>query len=186
MQPSIAVVIAGPISAGKSTLLGRLAERHQWCIVSFGEYVRSVARDRSLAVDRRTLQDLGHEIFRSLGPRAFLDAVIERAGPNSVVSLFDGVRDVAIVSALRQTHRESITIYLDVSDLTRYERHRIRLNKDSLAFTFKDFMELSNHPIERGIEELPRSADEIIRVTSESIEEVIDDIERRLNRRGIL
>ncbi|SRR5712692_1375564 len=181
-----AIAITGQLSAGKSTLLRQLAERHGWSTISFGEYVRSVAKERSLSVDRKSLQDIGHEIFRSLGAKVFLDTVIAHARPLSNVRLFDGVRDAGIVSAVRQGHSKTVIIYIDVPDLTRYERHLQRMNLNCAAFTFSDFMELSDHPIEQGTRELPRTADEVIRVTGEPVAEVVYDIERRLTRRAIL
>lgn len=181
-----AIAITGHISAGKSTLIHELAARHGWSTISFGEYVRSVARQRSIPVDRRNLQDIGHNIFRSLGAKGFVDAVIAHSRPLSDVRLFDGVRDDAIVSALRQEHSMAVVIFLDVPARTRYERHLARMSLDRSVFTFADFMDLEAHPIEQGTESLRSTADEVVQVTGEPVATVLDDIERRLRRRSIL
>jgi dephospho-CoA kinase len=184
--PLTAVAITGHISAGKSTLLREVSDRHGWSIASFGEYVRSVAKERSAPVDRKSLQDIGHEMFRALGATAFLEAVIAHGGPLSEVRLFDGVRDIGIVAALRQAHARTVIVYLDVPDVVRYERHLTRMNLDRAVFTFRDFVQLEDHPIEQGTRELPGIADELVRVTRESVAIVVADIEQRLGRHGIL
>jgi hypothetical protein len=180
------VAIAGHISAGKSTLIRELAARHVWSIVSFGEYVRSVAGQRSIPADRKNLQDLGYELFRSLGAEAFSGVVIAHSRPLSNVRLFDGVRDAAIVAALQQEHSMMILIFLDVPARRRYERHVIRMNLDKTTFTFTDFMNLEAHPIEQGIDGLRSIADEVIDVTDELVADVLGDVEERLRRRSIL
>lgn len=181
-----AIAITGHISAGKSTLIRELAARHGWSTISFGEYVRSVARQRSIPVDRRNLQDLGHDIFRSLGAKAFVDAIIAHSRPRSDVCLFDGVRAGAVVSALRQEHSMTVVIFLDVPERTRYERHLARMTLDRAVFTFTDFMDLEAHPIEQGTHGLRSTADEVIQVEDEPIAVVVGDVEGRLRRRGIL
>ncbi len=186
MPPLTAIAITGHISAGKSTLLHQLSERHGWSVASFGEYVRSVARARAAPVDRKSLQDIGHEIFRALGPKAFLETVIAHSGPLSDVRLFDGVRDIAIVSALKTTHAKTVIIHLDVPDLMRYERHLTRMNLNRAVFAFRGFLQLEDHPIEQGTRDLAGTADEFIQVTREPIAVVIGDIEHRLARQGIL
>jgi dephospho-CoA kinase len=180
------IAITGHISAGKSTLIRELAARHPWSVISFGEYVRSVARQRSLPTDRKSLQELGYDLFRSLGAKAFTDTVIAHSAPLSNVWLLDGVRDAAIVAALRQEHATTMVIFLDVPARMRYERHVARMNLEETVFTFADFLNLEAHPIEQGTDGLRTIADDVIEVRGEPVAEVLGEIEHRLRQRRIL
>src|SRR5437867_2887144 len=60
--PSAVVYFAAPIKAGKTKVSTTLALRLHAPRVSFGDYLRSLAREKELEVTREVLQDLGDHL----------------------------------------------------------------------------------------------------------------------------
>jgi len=101
MKP-IVLGFAGSIASGKSTLSSKVAEALHWPRVSFGDYVRSVARLRGFPELREVLQAVGAELVEDdieQFCRAVLAQVNWQPGQPLVI---DGIRHVAVLTALRQ------------------------------------------------------------------------------------
>jgi dephospho-CoA kinase len=98
----VAVGVSGRIGSGKTTLAEALAHRLGCSHASFGEYVRSVAKDRGArGDDRRVLQDLGDELI-SAGWESFCSAVLEDAGYSGGSIVVDGIRHLEAIEALKR------------------------------------------------------------------------------------
>lgn len=57
------VGFAGKMGSGKTTISSLTAQTLGWARVGFGDYVRSVARQRGLDASRGTLQALGESLL---------------------------------------------------------------------------------------------------------------------------
>src|SRR3569833_1687057 len=55
--------ISGKIGSGKTTLAEFTAQRFQVPYVSFGNYVRHVAKERGIVENRENLQNLGQDLI---------------------------------------------------------------------------------------------------------------------------
>ncbi|MBN8564808.1 MAG: dephospho-CoA kinase [Leptolyngbya sp. UWPOB_LEPTO1] len=123
MKPAV-LALSGSIASGKSTLSRELAQSFQWSYVSFGDYVRSVARNQGLAESRESLQLIGTELLqRDTGKfcRAVLAQAQWQAGQPIIV---DGIRHVEVLDCLRQIVApiDLYLIFASVDEVTRSAR----------------------------------------------------------------
>jgi len=110
-----ALVIAGKMGSGKSTAVRAIAEKLGLKIVSFGDLIRAKALERGVQQARETLQQIGHEMLVTGGPRCLLRAALENAGVESGESVvFDGVRDRLVLDEIKAVTNTIVTFYLDV------------------------------------------------------------------------
>lgn len=151
-----AVAICGHIGTGKSSLAKALGSTFDWDTISFGRYVKGIAHDRGLGSERKTLQDLGQTLIEKAGEDRFLQDVLEFCRPRSAVQLFDGVRHVAMVDAIRRHYDATLTVCLVLDDRARYERYAAR---DSIPVDYDRFLSWKNHPVEWEIARICHAAD---------------------------
>ncbi len=99
---NVVIAFAGPIGSGKSTVSAAIAEALGLPRASFGDYVRSVAKQRGLTQDRETLQLVGSELIEN-GWGPFCKAVLSQAGwKRGDGIVVDGIRHIEAIEALRQ------------------------------------------------------------------------------------
>jgi dephospho-CoA kinase len=98
MNPCV-IALSGRMGAGKSTLAIAVSERLGWPRVSFGNYVREVARKQETQESRTILQELGESLVQS-DPAGFTNAVISKVNFRSG-AVVDGVRHMEILHALQ-------------------------------------------------------------------------------------
>jgi len=114
---------AGGIGSGKSVVSKRVAAALGWPRVSFGDYVRGVARQRGLDQTRETLQEVGAELVAG-NVEDFCRRVLGQAEWSSEESLVvDGVRHVEVMDAIRSMAAPSVSVLVFV-DVGRAERKR--------------------------------------------------------------
>jgi len=104
-----------------------LAAELGWPSASFSSYVRAEARRRAIEERRRRLQDLGALMIETMGPRAFVEGMLDNAGLTTAADsplLVEGVRHLTVLGALREVASPVPTqlVYLDVSDTERNRR----------------------------------------------------------------
>ena len=116
------VCIAGKKGSGKSTLAEGL-ERRSFARVSFGDFVRSVARRRGISSEVRELELLGQRLISELGWREFCSQVLgqHRHAARVVV---DGVRHMDAWNELRSlcSPRDAILVFVEVDEVARASR----------------------------------------------------------------
>jgi adenylate kinase family enzyme len=157
-----AVAIIGPIASGKSTVSRGLSANLSWPIISFGAYVRDVARRQNVSInDRGRLERIGAELITNRGHKNFLRDVLSWHGHAEHIIL-DGIRHTELLHELDQSCERVYSFYLDTPDQLRYERwlHREGLanNTDSHAV----FVNLAHDYVERHVFSLTREVDYII------------------------
>jgi dephospho-CoA kinase len=168
------VTLAGPIGSGKSTLARAIAGALGAPSAGFGNYVRSLAADRDLDVERRqVLQDLGHELVQA-DARAFLDGALAWSGhaPGQPL-LLDGLRHITILDALRAREAEGLDavtlLYLDTPRETR--RARVAARGVSVEQMEAD----EAHSAEQDLDERLRAAADAILDGSKTVEALTRD-----------
>jgi dephospho-CoA kinase len=124
--------LAGKIASGKSTLSSSFAKEMGWHYASFGDYVRSVARQRGLDDSQReTLQQIGASLVAE-NCEGFCRAVLEQAKWQPGESLvIDGIRHLQVKEALEKmvAPSEFILTYISVDEQVR----RQRLHNEGIA-----------------------------------------------------
>ena len=128
---------SGRTNSGKTTLSRRVASELGIAYASFGDYVRSVARERGLNdSDRNTLQNVGESLIQS-GWTEFCISVLEAANWNEGDSIVvDGIRHERAIATLKEiTKPQSFRlVYVEVEDELRLKR----LGKDSSGMAKMD------------------------------------------------
>lgn len=154
---STVLALAGKIASGKSTLAVNFAEAMGWPHVSFGDFVRSVARERNLPETREVLQEIGDKFIRE-ELESFCRSVLAQADwkPGQPL-VIEGVRHAEVSILLRQLVAPSkyFLVLVSVDDQTRKERLRAEGIDD------RDLVErVEAHPTEEQIKTvLPHIAD---------------------------
>ena len=158
-----AVVICGPIASGKSTIVHFCNSELGLKVVSFGSYVRSVAKDVGISDTRETLQGLGDHLFKSRGAAGLLQGALQHAGIKNTDSVvFDGVRHSEVLSEIRKNSKGSIAVFLHAGLAERFQRHNAR---SPYAISLEEFIAIDEHQVEAGISELKQQCELVIDAT---------------------
>ena len=153
------VCLAGGIGSGKTELSKGLAARLGWRRAAFGEYVRSVARERGLLDERETLQALGESLLHS-DAEGFCRAVLASAGWKQGDPLvLDGVRHAEVLELIRGivTPVALTFIYLAVPEDVRVGRLAVRPTDDAGRLS-----KLEQHSTEVQVKSFGHMADLIL------------------------
>jgi len=121
----IVLGLAGKIASGKSTLSASFAKEVGWPYVSFGDYVRSVARQRGLDDSQREiLQQIGASLVEQ-DCEGFCRAVLRQAPwqPGEPL-VIDGIRHLQVKQVLEKIVAPSdfILTYISVDEQIRRQR----------------------------------------------------------------
>ena len=155
-----AIVICGRIGSGKSTVSTMLASGLSIQVVSFGDYVRQMARRGGRQANRSTLQNLGDCLYQRLGASGLLQGTLEVAGiANDATVIFDGVRHIDVLSAIRLRAGKTVAIYLDASPEVRYQRRRFQ---GHTSLSWQEFEAIDSHSVEGEISDLAELCDFVI------------------------
>jgi cytidylate kinase len=124
MRP-IVVGFSGRRASGKTVLSTEVARRLGWPRVSFGDYVRAVARFRSASAAPVDLQELGASLIQEMGWEEFCRRVLAQAdwAPGRPL-VVDGIRHTGALATLRRLvcPTDLLHVHIDVSDQERQAR----------------------------------------------------------------
>ncbi len=124
VPPSAVLSFAAPIEAGKTTVSTGVATRLVAPRVSFGDYLKRLARDSGLEVTREVLQDLGDQLVNR-DVRAFCEEVLKQQPwqPGQPL-VIDGVRHVEVLDSLAEilSPAKGYLIYINVDRTTQAKR----------------------------------------------------------------
>jgi dephospho-CoA kinase len=158
--------IAGPIAAGKTTIATLLRDRYGYSVLSFGEMITALAKERELPELRRNLQVLSEQLIDNAGYAGLLHALLQKMDSNKL-QVVDGIRHPAVAALLRERFGAHFTlVYVDAPLETRYRRGNIRAKfgeRDSLS----QFRANQTGSIESAVRLLKAEADFRIRNTSD-------------------
>ena len=151
------ICLSGAPGSGKTTIAKAVAARAGLRCGSFGDYVRSRARERGLSTERGSLQRLGQSLVDQ-GPRDFCKATLDWLGwtpPHGLI--LEGLRHVSVYEALQAlVHPIHISlVFIDVDKALQRERLKSRSGEDLSPALMAD-------PTEREISTLRDRADLIV------------------------
>ncbi|MGB2625018.1 MAG: ATP-binding protein [Candidatus Acidiferrum sp.] len=114
--------LSSKMGAGKSTIARALSERFGIPRVSFGDYVREVARARHLQESRPALQELGESLVRE-DPDGFVRAVLSKVHFTSG-AVIDGIRHIEILEAITKlvSPLGVVLVYVECDEQIRIRR----------------------------------------------------------------
>ncbi len=121
MLPCV-IALSSRMGAGKSTIAQALSDRLGWPRVSFGDYVREVARVRGLQESRSVLQQLGESLVQD-DPRSLTAAVLSKVNIRSG-AVIDGVRHTQILKTIRElvAPLAVVLVYVETEEKLRIQR----------------------------------------------------------------
>ncbi|MFX0116116.1 MAG: AAA family ATPase [Candidatus Hodarchaeota archaeon] len=156
---SIIIGFSGKIGSGKTTLSAAVAEALNWPCVSFGDYVREVARRKGVESSRKMLQEIGALLVEN--PDEFCLSLLKQYGWKPGQHLIvDGIRHVKIIYSLRKVTEPSrvFLIFVEVDEKVRKKR---LLNYKDIAE--QEDQELESHVTEAEVKTiLPAMADLLV------------------------
>jgi dephospho-CoA kinase len=154
---ALVIGLAGSMGSGKSTLSNNLAYALECPRVSFGDYVRSMAKKLNKEETRSVLQELGESIIANQGWDIFCQAVLSQAdyklGGSIVV---DGIRHVEALETLQRLVApvEFALIYVSIDNSEQLARLSARS-----AYSPDQLKHHKEHSTERQVESiLPQRA----------------------------
>ncbi len=166
----IVVGFAGKIGSGKSTLSKELARIQGWPWVSFGNYVRLLARSRGLNEDRAVLQGLGESLVQNHCAE-FCRSVLESGNwTSNRPIILDGIRHIEVVRELKRTVAplRFVLVYLRIDDQNR----QTRLNQRSV----ENLHEIDVHPMEVQVSQSLSKVADLILSGVDPLQDNIDKI----------
>ena len=164
---NVVIAFAGPIGSGKSTVSVAIAEALGLSRASFGEHVRSVAKQRGLTQDRETLQLIGSELIEN-GWGSFCKAVLSQAGWKKGDGIVvDGIRHIEAIEALLRMTVPSkfVLVFISIAEKER----QIRLVRKGIKDK-ENQLKIESHSTEVQVKSLEGKADLILDGTRPSLE----------------
>ncbi|XVJ66917.1 MAG: AAA family ATPase [Lacibacter sp.] len=157
-----AILLIGEISSGKSTLAKLLSNQLQMPIASFGGYLMHYCNENNIPENQRgNLQDLGQFMVDS-DAKGFLKKVIAYSKLNVTNVIFEGVRHLVIIDAIKEISRNCIVVFVDATYQQRLERFLNRGKIIDQMRTEDNFLVASEHYVEREVRNLKHLSSYII------------------------
>jgi dephospho-CoA kinase len=139
-EKTIAVIFTGKVGSGKS-FAARVLQKEGWFIVSAGNLIRKMCKERGIPTDRESLQLFGQNLLTRHGEQYFGRLMLEEAnGAEKIV--FEGIRPIGAVQEIQRLV-STLLVYIDTSPDVRLNRLHKRDGIDAEIFN-----ELEKHELE--------------------------------------
>lgn len=162
---------AGGIKSGKTAVSDQVSERLRCPRVSFGDYVRKMARERGDAATRQSWQTLGESLVQQ-DVLQFCNNVLAQGNwaPGQPI-VIEGIRHVSALEVLRHLAApfRFVFIYIDADGTVRNDRYRAE-NPDGPSLQILD-----EHSTEAEVQSLRQRADLIVKGTR-SVDDAVKEI----------
>lgn len=135
---NLVLAFSGKIASGKTTISREVAHILNWPWVSFGDFIRSVARERGLEESREVLQELGEKFVKEEQEWLCQKVLSQEKWAPGGSLIIDGIRHIEILNKLKTLVYPSelflITIHLDEEiRIERLQKHGISLRNIELT-----------------------------------------------------
>lgn len=163
----------GRIKSGKTTLSKYLAESLDLPRVSFGDYVRNVAKKQGLSESRETLQSIGASLIRK-DPEGFCRNVLKQVDWKPGQSLLiDGIRHAEVIKILNKLTYPSKLLLIFVKVTGENQKQRLKTSNKNYITQIK---ELESHSTEIQVKESLRSSSDLVVDGSQPIAVLVESI----------
>ena len=161
-QRARTLVVAGRIGSGKSETSRFLARRLNANIISSGVILQHLMGTPSLQeIGRKEFQRQAEAFIRAPdGPNRLAYALSEAITRDPLERVVvDGVRQIETYEALKKYLGEQpALLYVQTPPDIAYEMYRLRESASSLDFTYREFLQIFDAPVESDLPTLGRSA----------------------------
>ncbi len=176
----IVLGFSGRVGSGKTSISEEVAHHYNWPRVSFGDYVRKMAKERGLdSSSRNVLQSLGETLIKS-GIEEFCQSVIKQAAWKPGQSLvIDGIRHQDVLNKLKEIVSPSsfVLVYISINEENRWRRIAQR---DGLSSN--ELNNVDEHSTEKETKLVLEQLADIIIDGEQPIEMAVKQISNRLSR----
>jgi len=128
--PNKAIIIVGRISSGKSTLAKQVSNSLDAPIASFGGYLKEYCLSKGIPINRNSLQEIGDKFVKE-DPELFLLNVLQYSSTGELI-IIEGVRHKIIFELVNEICKQTLSIFLEVSNKVRYERFLNRMRESDI------------------------------------------------------
>ena len=165
------VLLSGPIASGKTTLAQLLVDRLGFCIVS----TRALLL-RYQGEDRRSLQAAGASLDDSAGGRWVRDGLVrwQRRCSAEVSFVVDSVRTIDQIRWVREAFGEAVMHVHLIADV------EVLADRYCTRFEGYEYQDVSDDPVERGVNVLAGSAELVVDTSRSEPELVLEKVAGRL------
>jgi cytidylate kinase len=158
---SIVLGFASRMGSGRRELSKQVAQRLALPWVSFGEYIRSLARQQGLGESREVLQSIGEPLVEGNCERFCRDVLKQVQWEPGQSLIIDGIRHAQVEEALEYLVKPSmlLIVFLDVDNRIRLTR----LRQENITES-RDVERVESHSTETQVQTvLPRTADFVVK-----------------------
>lgn len=156
------IVVAGRIGSGKTETADYLSQKLGCPLINTGALMRELMNiSPDAEIDRRDFQARAYAyICAEGGPQrlaALISARVKALGAERCV--VDGVRHLATYESLVSLLGETVSlVFVQTPPDVAYEMYRVREVQGTLTFSYRDFLEIYDAPVESEITSLGRKA----------------------------
>jgi dephospho-CoA kinase len=135
MEPII-IALSGRIASGKTAISKAVAENLNLPRVSFGDYVRLVARQRGLPESREFLQRIGSDLVERNVKQFCYDVLAQVNWQHRESVIIDGIRHIKVLNTLREITAPVAVylIFIKVDETVREARLLKREEENSIKY----------------------------------------------------
>jgi predicted NUDIX family phosphoesterase/adenylate kinase family enzyme len=160
------IVVAGRIGSGKTETAGYLSQKLNCPLIKSGDLVRALMNAPSIEeIGRREFQIRAQDyISTSDGPDRLAAAIETRVDQTSAQRcIVDGVRHLATFERLESLFNGSVgLIFVNTPPDVAYDMYRAREAQRALTFSYREYLEIYDAPVESEIPSLGRRAHIVI------------------------
>jgi predicted NUDIX family phosphoesterase len=180
-----AIVIAGRIGSGKTETANYLSQKLGWPLLKTGMLLQQLLGAPSMSeIGRREFQKMAFDFIRTKnGPLRLAEVVAtkvrETAAPRCVI---DGVCHLATFEPLERILAESVgLVFIQTPPDVAYDMYRVREAANELEFSYRDFLEIYDAPVESEISSLGRKAQALVYNSFgiEAFRRTLDEVAKR-------
>lgn len=160
------VIVAGRIGSGKTETASYLSQKLGCPLIKSGELVRDLMGAPPIEeIGRREFQVRAQEyISTNDGPDRLATAIEDRANQSGAQrSIVDGVRHLATFEKLERLFSGSVgLVFVNTPPDVAYDMYRAREAQRALTFSYREYLEIYDAPVEAEIPSLGRRAHIVI------------------------
>jgi hypothetical protein len=156
------IVVAGRIGSGKTETAGYLSQKLDWPLIRSGVLLQEIMGTPSMSeIGRREFQARAFDFIRADGGPERLSAAIEarvrKIGREQCI--IDGIRQLSTYEKLSTRFDGSVgLIFVQTPPDVAYDMYRSREVQGTLTFSYREFLEIYDAPVEAEISSLGRKA----------------------------
>jgi predicted NUDIX family phosphoesterase len=161
-----AIVIAGRIGSGKTETANYLSQKLGWPLLKSGMLLQQLMGAPLMSeIGRREFQSRAFSFIQTEGGPQRLGIAIGAAlkQVNSPRCIVDGIRHLATFEHLERSFGENVgLIFVQTPPDVAYDMYRSREASNELDFSYRDFLETYDAPVESEISSLGRKAQALL------------------------